>query len=99
MRRNVERHLGLFQDLRRNQSIIVGYDSTGINQAKMFPPIFGFSVNAIAGDAGLVANNGAAISQNGIKQSGFSDIRATHNYHGGQGLISWGHPLTESHTT
>ena len=41
----------------------------------------GFALNAVAGDAGLVADDGAAIPQNGVEQSRFAGVGAADDDH------------------
>jgi len=48
----------LTEDLRRYQLLIVGNDSTGIDDAQTAAIPYGFTIEAVAGNSRLVTDNG-----------------------------------------
>ena len=59
-----------------NQRLVVGNDAAGIDHAQHLARPFGFAVEAVAGDAGLVADDGAARSDQPVEQRRFADVGA-----------------------
>ena len=56
----IQGDFGLAVDLLRDQFRVVGDDAAGVNQAEAAPGPVVFAVDAVAGDARLVAHDGAA---------------------------------------
>src|SRR6185437_14074001 len=61
---------GLLKDLRRNEILVVRDDAAGIDQLEFAAPVFRVAVNAVARDAGFVADDRTALAENRIEQSG-----------------------------
>ncbi len=59
-----------------NQRLVVGNDAAGVDHAKLPAGPFGFAVKAVAGDAGLVAYDGAARSHQAVEQRRLADVGA-----------------------
>jgi len=78
-----ERNAGLPEDLRRNQRFVIGHDATRIHQARRAAGPANLAVDAVARDARLVADNGAARLGEAVKERGFADVGAAHNGKGG----------------
>ena len=76
-RRFFERDLGLTEDLRRYEILVVRNNAARIHDAKLVPAPFGLAIEAVARDAGLVADNGAPRSGQVVEQSRFADVRAS----------------------
>ena len=55
-----QRHLCLAEDFRRNQLFLLRNDAAGIDRTQLPPPPLSVSVKPVAGDAGLIAHNGAS---------------------------------------
>src|ERR1700736_5051222 len=70
----------LTQNFLRNQRFVVGNHSAGIDNFHGAATPFGFAIDAIAGDAGLVGDDGASRAGKSIEERGFADIRAAYNY-------------------
>src|SRR5579871_5314782 len=67
LRRAVEGDSRLLQDLCGNHFGVVLNDSPGVDQLEAASFVDAFSVNAVAGDARLIANDGAALAKNRIE--------------------------------
>jgi hypothetical protein len=76
----------LLQDLAGDVLGIVHHDTAGIDQLEAPPTVIGQAMEAVAGDAGLVAHDGAALPRNAVKEGRFSDIWAAHDDHRGDGV-------------
>jgi hypothetical protein len=81
-----QRHFGLMENLRGNILLVFDDNAAGIDQFERAAIVFGLPVNAVAGDAGLVADNGAPLSRNAIEECGLSNVGPAHNDHCGNGI-------------
>ncbi len=63
----VEGKAGLFEDFSGDHFVVVGDDSAGVDQFEMTAMVGGFAVDAVAGDAGFVADDGAALAEDGVE--------------------------------
>jgi hypothetical protein len=61
-------------------------DAAGVDQFEAPAVVFGKPMDSVARDAGLVADNGAPLSGNPIKEGGLSDVGPAHNDHRGYGM-------------
>ena len=68
------------QALEEKRHLIV---EAGTGTGKTLAAPLGVAVEAVAGDAGLVADNGAAGSDNAVEEGGLADIGASHDGEGG----------------
>ena len=84
VRGHIQRHVCLFQDFGRYQSIVIRNNSARIDQAKTLAAIFCLAINAVARDARLVAYNRAALAYNRVKKGGFAYVGASYNHDYGQ---------------
>src|ERR1700690_1921558 len=75
-RRFVKRDLGLAENLRRDEIFIFGDDAAGIHHSKLMSEPFDLAIEAVARDAGLVADDGAPRPGQMIKERRFTDVRA-----------------------
>jgi len=64
----------LSKNLGRNEILCFGKDSAGIDDPNAAAAPFGITVQAISGNAGLVANNGTARPHDAIEQGGLAYI-------------------------
>ena len=78
----LERDPRLAKNLGGDVLFIFGNDAPGIDHAKAAPVPLGGAVEAVARDAGLVADNGAASSDDAVKQRGLADIRPANDGEG-----------------
>ena len=76
-----QRHFGLVVDFGGDQLGIVGHDAARVDQPKSPAGPLVFAVDAVAGDAGLVAHNGAAAVRQPVEERGFAHIGPAHNGH------------------
>ena len=74
-----ERDPGLAKNFRRNEIFVFGKDAAGVDDAQLASAPFRFAVEAVARDAGLVADNGAPRAHQPIEQRGFADVGAAHD--------------------
>ena len=74
-----ERDLGLAINLRRHEIFFFGNNAASINHAQAAAPPFPLSVETIASDAGLVADNGASRTYDSIEERGLADVWASDN--------------------
>ncbi len=74
MRGEVQRNLRLLQNLRRDECIVMRDDAARIDQAEAFAAIFDLAVNAVAGNAGLIADDGSPVAQDRIEQGRFANV-------------------------
>jgi len=68
-------------DLRRNQLRIVGHNAARVDQAKPASGPLVLAVDAIAGDAWLVAYDGSPAMRKAVEKSRFAHIGAADNGH------------------
>src|SRR5580704_5064472 len=66
--------VGLAQNLLRDESFVVRDNAASIDDLQIAAAPFGFAVNAVARDAGLVGNDGAARASKTIEQRGLPYI-------------------------
>ena len=64
----------LFEDVCRDDRLVVGHDSAGVDKTKRFGFPVDLTVIAVARDAGLVADNRPPGTRQPIEERGFSDI-------------------------
>ena len=76
-RRFFERDLGLAENFRRNEVLVVGNDAARIHHAKLVPQPFHLAIEAVARDAGFVADNGAPRSGQMVEERRFADVGAS----------------------
>ena len=79
----VEGDAGLAKDFRRDQIFFFGEDAAGVDDAQLAAFPFGIAVEAVAGDAGFVADNGAARAHDAVEERGLADIGAADDGDGG----------------
>ena len=85
----LQRDLGLAENLGGDQRFVFGNDAAGIDHAQRPARPFGFAVETVAGDAGLVADDGAARSDEAVEERRFADVGAADNgQRSGQGHFS-----------
>ncbi len=86
----VESDLGLAVDFGGDEGGVVGDDAAGIDDAGDAAGPVDFTVDAVAGDAGLVAYDGAAGARESVEERGFADVGAADDGEGwrfsGRGL-------------
>ena len=58
----------LAEDFRRDKFLVIGNDAAGIDHAEIAPPPLGLTVEAVASDAGLVADNGAPRTRKPVEE-------------------------------
>src|SRR6202451_2701989 len=63
----IQRDSRLAENLRRNEILFLGQDSARINDAQLATPPFGIAVQAVASDAGFIANDGAARAHDAVE--------------------------------
>ncbi len=66
----------LAQDFGRDEGFVVGDDAAGVDDFHFVAEPFGFAVDAVAGDAGLVGDDGAARAGQAIEERGLADVGA-----------------------
>ncbi len=81
MRRLLEHHPRLPKDLRGNVLGVVGDDAAGVDDLEAPAAVLGQAVEPVAGDARLVAHDGAPLADDGVEQRRFSHIRPAHDDH------------------
>jgi hypothetical protein len=62
------------------------HDAAGINHLETETVVFGKPMHAVARDAWLIADDGAPLSRDAIKESGLSYVGPAHNDHCGNGI-------------
>ena len=60
----------------RDEGFVVGDDAAGVDDFHLVAEPFGFAVDAVAGDAGLVGDDGAARAGEAIEERGLADVGA-----------------------
>ena len=73
---SVERDLGLAEDFGGDEGFVVGDDAAGVDDAGVGAHPLDLAVDAVAGDAGLVADDGAAGAGEAIEEGGLADVGA-----------------------
>ena len=79
----VERDAGLAEDFRGDEIFFFGEDAAGVDDAQVAAFPFGVAVEAVAGDAGFVADDGAARAYDAVEERGLADVGAAHDGDGG----------------
>ena len=69
----------LAKNLLRDKGFVVRDDAAGVDDFDLVAAPFGFAVDAIAGDAGLVGDDGAARSGQAIEERGLAHVGAADN--------------------
>ena len=82
----LENHFRLVEDLRGNVLLVVNDDAAGIDQFKAAAIVFGKPVDAVARDAGLIADYRAPLPCNAIEEGGLSNVGPAHNDDCGNGM-------------
>ncbi len=71
-----ERDLRLPEDLAGDKGFVVGHDATGIDQTRLAALPLDLAVDAVAGDAGLVADDGAAGAGEAVEERALAHVGA-----------------------
>ena len=71
-----ERDLGLAEDFGGDEGVVVGDDAAGVDDAGVAAHPLDLAVDAVAGDAGLVADDGAAGAGEAVEEGGLADVGA-----------------------
>jgi hypothetical protein len=82
----LQRHLGLEENLARDVLLVIDHDPAGVDNFEAAAVVFGKPMHAVAGDAGLIPDNGAPLSCDPIEEGGLSYVGPAHNDHRGGGL-------------
>ena len=69
-------HVGLAQDFLRDQGFVVRDDAAGVNDLQGAAAPFGSAIDAVAGDAGLVGDDGAARAGETVEERGLAHVGA-----------------------
>ena len=69
--------VGLAKDLLRDKGFVVGNDAAGVDNFECVTAPFGFAIDTIAGDTGLIGNDGAAGAGEAVEKRGLADVRAS----------------------
>src|SRR5258706_4352734 len=77
--RFVERNPGLAEDFRWNEIFIFGNDPTSVDDADAAAAPFCVSVEAVARDAGLIADDGTTRAHDPVKQRGLAYVGSAHD--------------------
>ena len=83
----VDGQLSLGTHLRQDHVVGLGLDTAGIRQHKLAAAPLALRKDAVAGDTGGVLHDGQTLSDQFIKQSGFSHVGTPH--HGDNRLSHW----------
>src|SRR5207249_1253375 len=75
-RRFLDGHLRLTENFLRNERLFVRNDSAGVDDFQSLAAPFGFAVNAVAGDAGLIGDDGAARAGQAIEERRLAHVGA-----------------------
>jgi len=77
----VERDPGLLEDFTGDGLGFVRENAPGVDQLEPAPAVGGLTVDAVARDARLVADNGAPLPENRIEEGGFPNVRPAYDGH------------------
>ncbi len=80
-----ERHARLAQDFAGDEGVVTLDDAAGIDQLEFPAAVLGLSVDAVAGNAGLIAHNGAARAQDRVEKGRLTDVGSSNDDDGGLG--------------
>ena len=62
------------------------HDAAGVDQLEAAAVVFGRPMHAVAGDAGLIADDGAPLSCDAVEKGGLSDVGPAHDDYRGDGI-------------
>src|SRR5208282_3793583 len=82
-----ERNLGLAEDFRGYEVFVIGDDAAGIYNPKVVPTPFDLAIEAVAGNAGLVSDNGAPRSGQMVEERRLADVGAADDGDEWEGLL------------
>jgi hypothetical protein len=74
------------EDLRRDVVLVMDHDTTSVDYLETEAVVLGKPMHAVARDTRLIADNGAPLSRNAIKEGGLSYVGPAHNDHCGNGV-------------
>ena len=80
----VQRYARLPEDLARDQFGRLGQNAAGVDQLEAPAAVRGLAVDPVARDARLVADDGAALAQDAVEESGLADVGPAHDDNHGQ---------------
>ena len=86
LRRGLERHLRLFQNLAGNVFVIVHHDAARVDDLELPPVIPRPPVHAVPRNPRLIADNGAPLPRDPVEQRRFSNIGTPHDDDRGNNL-------------
>ena len=72
----VERYAGLAVDFSGNQGFVVGDDAAGVDDTRDAAVPADLAVDSVAGNSGLVADDGTAGLGELVEEGGFADVGA-----------------------
>ncbi len=78
-----ERDTRLAQDFAGDQRIVTLDDAAGIDQVEIPAAVLGLAVDAVPRNAGFVADDGAARTQDGVEQGRLTDVGTANDDYGG----------------
>ena len=84
----VERDAGLAINLGGDEIFFFGKDAAGVDDAQVAAFPLRVAVEAVAGDAGLVADDGAARAHDAVEERGLAYVGAAHDGDGGEGVVA-----------
>ena len=72
-------YMSLAQDFLRDQGFVIGDDAAGIDNFQRATTPFGFAIDAVACDAGLVGDDGAARAGQTVEERGLAHVGAAND--------------------
>ena len=81
----VERDAGLAINLGGDEIFFFGENASGVDDAQVAAFPLRVAVEAVASDAGLVADDGAARAYDAVKERGLANVGAADDGYGGEG--------------
>ena len=91
----VEGDAGLAVNFRRDEIFVFGQDAAGVDDAELAAFPLGVAVEAVAGDAGFVADDGAARAHDAVEERGLAYVGAAHDGERGNAGGGGGEVLVE----
>ena len=79
----VEGDAGLAVDFGGDEIFFFGENAAGVDDAQVTVFPFGVAVEAVAGDAGFIADDGAARAHDAVEERGLADVGASYDGDGG----------------
>jgi hypothetical protein len=79
LRGGVEREARLLQDLRRDERFVIGDDAAGVDDFEAAADVDGDAADAVARDAGFVADDGAARAGDCVEERGLAHVGSADN--------------------